>query len=156
MSESEEILGPVRQALENGSQGMFQCMDIRDSGTPDGGHLRVETSLLYPGGQPINVHVRTDPSGYVVTDQGITSNILKHLLPNVQNQKPGLGPLIRKICKGLDVEIRGQEWTVNAGTPEDVGRAAMILAQAMLRMSITASMIRIINGGQAGETRDVE
>ena len=64
--------------------------------------------------------------------------------------------MIRKICQGLDVEVRGQEWTVNAGTAEDVGRAAMILAQAMLRMSITAFMIRIINGGQAGETRDVE
>ena len=135
---------------------MFQCLDVRDGGTPDGSHLRVETSLLYPGGLPINVHVRTDRSGYIVTDQGITSSILKHLLPNVQNQKPGLGPMIRKICQGLDVEVRGQEWTVSAGTAEDVGRAAMILAQAMLRMSITASMIRIINGGQAGKTRDVE
>ena len=124
-------------------------MDVRDGETPDGHHLQVVTSLLYPGGLPINVHVRTDRSGYIVTDQGITSSILKHLLPNVQNQKPGPEPMIRKICQGLDVEIRGQEWTVSAGTPEDVGRAAMILAQAMLRMSITASMIRIINRGQA-------
>ena len=129
---------------------MFQCLDVRDGGTPDGHHLRVETFLLYPGGLPINVHVRTGRSGYIVTDQRITSSILKHLLPNLQNQKPGLEPMIRKICQGLDVEVRGQEWTVSAGTAEDVGRAAMILAQAMLRMSITASMIRIINGGQAG------
>ena len=58
-----------------------------------------------------------------------------------------MGPLISKVCEGLDVDVRGLEWTVRAGGPEDVGRAAMTLAQAMLRMSITASMIRIINGG---------
>ena len=58
-----------------------------------------------------------------------------------------MGPLISEVCEGLDVDVRGLEWTVRAGSPEDVGRAAMTLAQAMLRMSITASMIRIINGG---------
>ena len=130
MTESEETLDPVRQALEAGPRGVFQCLNAENRGTPGGHHLQVKTSLLYPGGLPINVHVRTDRSGYIVTDQGITSSIIKHLLPNVQNQKPGWEPMIRKICEGLDV-----------------GRAAMMLAQATLRMSITASMIRIINGG---------
>ena len=147
MSQSEETLGPVRQALKAGPQGVFQCLNAGDGGTRDGRHLQVKTSLLYTGGFPVSVHVRTDRSGYIVTDQGTTSSMLKHLMPNVQNQKPGWGPLISKVCEGLDVDVRGLEWTVRAGSPEDVGRAAMTLAQAMLRMSITASMIRIINGG---------
>ncbi len=148
MSESEDALNPVRQAIEAGTRRVFQCLSTGEDRKPDGGrYLQVKTSLLYPGGFPINVHVRTDRSGYIVTDQGITSGMLKHLLPNAQNQKPGWEPMIRKICEGLDVDVRGPEWTVRARSPEDAGRAAMMLNQAMLKTPITASMIRITNGG---------
>ena len=145
MSAEEEPLDAVREALNSASRGIFQCSADGAGGTPEDDeeeHLPVRTSILYPGGEPINVYVRTNQSSYVVTDHGIATRMIGRYLPVAAGQWT---PTAQKICKGLDVKIHSKEWTVQAKTPEDVGQAAITLAQALLRMSIMAPIFKIMN-----------
>ena len=145
MNEKEEPLNAVRDALNSGPPGMFQCLADRAGGMPDEDeeeHLSVRTPILYPGGEPINVGVQANRSGYVVTDEGIATRMVSRYLPIAPDRWI---PTAQKICKGLDVDINNKEWTVHAGTPEDVGQAAITLAQALLRMAIMAPIFKIMN-----------
>ena len=147
MNEKEEPLDAVRDALNSGPPGVFQCLANGAGRMPDDDdekeeHLPVRTSILYPGGEPINIYVRAGKSGYVVTDHGITTRMVSRYQPITDGRWI---PTARKICKGLDVEIHNKEWTVQATTPEDVGQAAITLAQALLRMSIMAPIFKIMN-----------
>ena len=135
----------VREALNSAPRGMFQCPTDEAGGMPENEeeeHLPVRTSILYPGGEPINVYIRTNRSGYVVTDQGNATRMIGRYLPVDRGRWASTA---QKICKGLDVEIHNKEWTVQAKTPEDVGQAAITLAQALLRMSIMAPIFKIMN-----------
>ena len=145
MSAEEEPLDAVREALNSAPRGMFQCPVDGAGGMPEDDeedHLPVRTSILYPGGAPINVYIRTNRSGYVVTDHGIATRMVGRYLPAAADRWTSTA---QKICKGLDVEIHSKEWTVQAKTPEDVGQAAITLAQALLRMSIMAPIFKIMN-----------
>ena len=137
----------VEQTLALCPPGIFQCIPS-DDGTNDDdhSHLKVRTSLLYPGGGPVDVHVRTDPrEGYVVTDRGSTMNMLGRQLSTDTGNTSQWKIIAGNICRGLDVHLQGREWTVPARRPEDVGSAAMLLAQAQLRTAIIASIFKITN-----------
>ena len=145
MSAEEEPLDAVREALNSAPRGIFQCPADGAGGMPEDDeedHLPVRTSILYPGGEPINVYIRTNRSGYLVTDKGNATRMIVRHLPVDAGQWTSTA---QKICKGLDVKIHSKEWTVQAKTPEDVGRAAITLAQALLRMSIMAPIFKIMN-----------
>ena len=137
----------VEQALVLGPPGIFQCIPEDDeTGDNDGSHLKVRTSLLYPGGGPVDVHVRADRRrGYIVTDRGSTMNMLGRRLSADTGNTSRWELIAGNICRGLDIHIRGREWTVPARRPEDVGSAAMLLAQAQLRTAIIASIFKITN-----------
>ena len=141
---NDETLQLVEQTLALYPPGIFQCI-TSDDGTSENedGHLKVRTSLLYPGGGPVDVHVRADPrEGYIVTDRGSTMNMLgRQLSTNTGQWKTISG----NICRGLNVHLQGREWTVPARRPEDVGNAAMLLAQAQLRTAIITSIFKITN-----------
>ena len=150
MNGREEFLDKAQETLLNSPHGMFQCRTHEDGGTPDEEerHLMVQTPLLYPGGGPVNVYVRANGSSYLVTDRGTALSIIGRHLPTTAGQAPGRWtPAAKKVCEGLEVEIRGAEWTANAKTPEDLGRSVMTLAQALLRMSIMATVFKIISEG---------
>ena len=137
----------VEQALARCPPGIFQCIP-GDAGTGnnDDRHLKVRTSLLYPGGGPVDVHVRADRRrGYLVTDRGSTMNLLGRRLSADTGNINQWEIIAGNICRGLDVHLQGREWTVPARRPEDVGSAAMLLAQAQLRTAIIASIFKITN-----------
>ena len=144
----DEPLLLVEQTLALCPPGIFQCIPS-DDGTGDNddhSHLKVRTSLLYPGGGPVDVHVRADPrEGYIVTDRGSTMNMLGRQLSTNTGNASQWKIIAGNICRGLDVHLQGREWTVPARRPEDVGNAAMLLAQAQLRTAIITSIFKITN-----------
>ncbi len=147
---NDEPLQLVEQTLALCPPGIFQCIpndDITVDITGDNdNHLKVRTSLLYPGGGPVDVHVRADPrEGYVVTDRGSTMNMLGRQLSTNTVNTSQWKIIAGNICRGLDVHLEGREWTVPARRPEDVGSAAMLLAQAQLRTAIITSIFKITN-----------
>ena len=137
----------VEQTLALCPPGIFECTPSDDgTGDDDSSHLKVRTSLLYPGGGPVDVHVRADRQrGYIVTDRGSTMNMLGRQLSADTGNTSQWKIIAENICRGLDVHLRGREWTVPARRPEDVGSAAMLLAQAQLRTAIIASIFKITN-----------
>ena len=102
----------MRDALGSGPPGVFQCLANGAGRMPDDDddekeeHLPVRTSILYPGGEPINVSVRAGRSGYVVTDKGIATRMVGRYLPIAPDRWASTA---RKICKGLNVEINNKE-----------------------------------------------
>ena len=145
---NDEPLQLVEQTLALCPPGIFQCIPS-DDGTDDNddhSHLKVRTSLLYPGGGPVDVHVRADRrEGYIVTDRGSTMNMLGRQLSADTGNTSQWKIIAGNICRGLDVHLQGREWTVPARRPEDVGNAAMLLAQAQLRTAIITSIFKITN-----------
>jgi hypothetical protein len=154
---NDESLQLVEQTLALCPPGIFQCT-LSDAITGDNAgentgennnhqsHLKVRTSLLYPGGGPVDVHVRADPrEGYIVTDLGSTMNMLGRQLSANTGNASQWKIIAGNICRGLDIHLQGREWTVPARRPEDVGNAAMLLAQAQLRTAIITSIFKITN-----------
>ena len=144
---NDKPLQLVEQTLALCPPGIFQCIPS-DDGTSDNedSHLKVRTSLLYPGGGAVDVHVRADPrEGYIVTDRGSTMNMLGRQLSANTGNTSQWKIIAGNICRGLDVQLKGREWTVPARRPEDVGSAAMLLAQAQLRTAIITSIFKITN-----------
>ena len=149
---NDEALQLVEQTLALCPPGIFQCT-LSDARTGENtgdnnnqSHLKVRTSLLYPGGGPVDVHVRADPrEGYVVTDRGSTMNMLGRQLSANTGNASQWKIIAGNICRGLDIQLQGREWTVPVRRPEDVGSAAMLLAQAQLRTAIITSIFKITN-----------
>ena len=142
MKNGEMPLDTVRETLNGGFPGIFHCPEDEDPGC-----LRVQTPLLHPCGGPIDVYVYTDGPGFTVTDRGMAMNILERQLPAAGEKDRRLADAARPICEGLGVDITDGEWTVRAGTPEEAGKSALTLAQALLRVSIFTTVFRITSEG---------
>lgn len=114
-------------------------------------HLLVRTALVYPGsGGRIAVYVRARGSGYLLTDRGATMAMLGRYLSSDTGDEERWEPAVRKLCDGLGIQMQGREWTVRARRTGDVGEAAMMLAQALLRAAIMAPIFKITRDSRRG------
>ena len=132
--------------MGNDPLGMFQYTSNGNELKPEEKEqLLVRTSLLYPGGGPVSVYIKADRAGITVTDLGMATELLDRNLRTSAGRPVHWTTTARKVCQGLDVDIRSREWTVKTKIPEEAGQAAMTLAQALLRIAIMTPMFRIID-----------
>ena len=165
MADEQDVFLGVQASLENAPRGIFQVSlpgeptgeSPEDGTAPEDGaapeskrgkkeppHLTVRTALVYPGsGEKIEVYVRPRGSGFLLTDRGATMAMLGRYLSSDTEDEERWEPAVKKLCEGLPVRMQGREWTVRAKKAEDVGQAAMLLSQALLRAAIMAPIFKI-------------
>ena len=153
MTPERDTFTAVRASLEAAPRGVFQVS--REDGETGGEnanapHLLVRTSLVYPRGGKITVYVRPRGSGYLVTDRGATMAMLGRYLSSDTGDGERWEPAVRRLCEGLGIRMRDREWTVPARRDEDVGGAAMLLAQGLLRAAIMAPVFKITRETRRG------
>ena len=149
--ESREFL-EVRESLDAAPPGIFQTVED-DRASEDGQeapYLLIRTPLVYPGGGKIGIYLRTQRSGYLATDRGNTMTMLGRYLASDTGDEERWEPAVQKLCEGLGIRMQGREWTVQARRTEDVGEAALRLAQALLRAAIMAPVFKITRDSRRG------
>ena len=152
MEQKQQEFLSVRESLEAAPPGIFQTAE--DNRASEDGqealHLLIRTPLVYPGGGKISIYLRIQRQGYLLTDRGNTMAMLGRYLSSDTEDEERWDPAVQKICEGLGIRMQGREWTVQAGKTEDVGKAAMMLAQGLLRAAIMAPVFKITRDARRG------
>lgn len=125
-------LDELSRHLSGRIPGLFVC-----SPAPLG-RLRVETPMLYPDGDIVDVFVAERGATWCVTDLGETLGWLG--LQSVSDRRSAKqDEVIGEVCRALQVTLRSGRLELQVSTLDDLGEAVVRVAQAVVRIADVAS-----------------
>ena len=122
------VIAEFQESLASELRKQFECSPVPD------GQVQVQTPLLFPDGDMVDVFVFEREGRLVVTDGGDTLDWLSG-----QFWEPGFTDAERRIakevCRSLGVELNQGQLEIKADSLTDAADAVLSLAQASVRIA---------------------
>lgn len=122
------LITEFHESLESVLRKQFECSPV------PGEQVQVQTPLLFPDGDMVDVFVLEQDGRLVVTDYGDTLSWLSS-----QFWEPGFTDaemrIAKEVCRSLGVEFNRGQLEINADSLADAADAVLSVAQAAVRIS---------------------
>lgn len=114
--------------------GLYHCEQLGD-------YTRVQTPMLFPDGDFIDIYIKSLPNGFLLTDLGETVRWLKSQTINSKRTNKQI-QMVTDICKTVGVDFFRGMISINTNDSSQLAAKLVDITQASLRVADISMMFR--------------